>query len=139
MTRIPLVGKSLCWRHGRLARSYICVGGGWSVFFFSSRRRHTRLQGDWSSDVCSSDLRRRGGRLASSRWRRIHPSGEVAELCGLSNRDLVATEREEHRRVGGGSRNISHRSEERRVGEEGRSRWSPYHLKKKNKRRVLAT
>src|SRR5256885_3622053 len=24
-------------------------------FFFSSRRRHTRLQGDWSSDVCSSD------------------------------------------------------------------------------------
>src|SRR5256885_13606861 len=26
------------------------------VFFFSSRRRHTILQGDWSSDVCSSDL-----------------------------------------------------------------------------------
>src|SRR5256885_16142782 len=29
-----------------------------SFFFFSSRRRHTRLQGDWSSDVCSSDLER---------------------------------------------------------------------------------
>src|SRR5256885_13008180 len=29
------------------------------LFFFSSRRRHTRLQGDWSSDVCSSDLDRR--------------------------------------------------------------------------------
>src|SRR5256885_16771312 len=28
----------------------------YSFFFFSSRRRHTRLQGDWSSDVCSSDL-----------------------------------------------------------------------------------
>src|SRR5256885_11040689 len=28
------------------------------VFFFSSRRRHTRLQGDWSSDVCSSDLQK---------------------------------------------------------------------------------
>src|SRR5437867_5262321 len=27
-------------------------------FFFSSRRRHTRSYGDWSSDVCSSDLRR---------------------------------------------------------------------------------
>src|SRR5256885_13257433 len=27
------------------------------IFFFSSRRRHTRLQGDWSSDVCSSDLK----------------------------------------------------------------------------------
>src|SRR5256885_1367204 len=34
------------------------VVSGWllCVFFFSSRRRHTRLQGDWSSDVCSSDL-----------------------------------------------------------------------------------
>src|SRR5256885_13032244 len=35
-------------------------------FFFSSRRRHTRLQGDWSSDVCSSDLlprRRRHRRM----------------------------------------------------------------------------
>src|SRR5947207_6532221 len=28
------------------------------VFFFSSRRRHTRSLCDWSSDVCSSDLRR---------------------------------------------------------------------------------
>src|ERR1022692_2823193 len=28
----------------------------WCCVFFSSRRRHTRLQGDWSSDVCSSDL-----------------------------------------------------------------------------------
>src|SRR5256885_1506924 len=34
------------------------------VFFFSSRRRHTRLQGDWSSDVCSSDL---GHRIAEQR------------------------------------------------------------------------
>src|SRR5437870_13159060 len=30
-------------------------------FFFSSRRRHTRWPRDWSSDVCSSDLRRRPG------------------------------------------------------------------------------
>src|SRR2546430_10579876 len=30
------------------------------VFFFSSRRRHTRFDCDWSSDVCSSDLRRFG-------------------------------------------------------------------------------
>src|SRR5690606_40269919 len=27
------------------------------IFFFSSRRRHTRFSRDWSSDVCSSDLR----------------------------------------------------------------------------------
>src|SRR5690606_22414129 len=29
-------------------------------FFFSSRRRHTRFSRDWSSDVCSSDLRHAG-------------------------------------------------------------------------------
>src|SRR5256885_5235732 len=33
-----------------------CVSKNVDSFFFSSRRRHTRLQGDWSSDVCSSDL-----------------------------------------------------------------------------------
>src|SRR5438876_8914171 len=32
-------------------------------FFFSSRRRHTRWTGDWSSDVCSSDLKRRAREL----------------------------------------------------------------------------
>src|SRR5256885_8833610 len=36
-------------------RSPVCVLS-MRIFFFSSRRRHTRLQGDWSSDVCSSDL-----------------------------------------------------------------------------------
>src|SRR5256885_4120224 len=36
---------------------YVDVFDGWvCVVFFSSRRRHTRLQGGWSSDVCSSDL-----------------------------------------------------------------------------------
>src|SRR6266487_5283965 len=36
--------------------SVSCGGGRGSHFFFSSRRRHTRWTGDWSSDVCSSDL-----------------------------------------------------------------------------------
>src|SRR5437763_16664244 len=35
------------------------------IFFFSSRRRHTRYIGDWSSDVCSSDLTQGGGVLVS--------------------------------------------------------------------------
>src|SRR3989454_8539410 len=39
-------------RGGQRTLAYAAV----RVFFFSSRRRHTRLQGDWSSDVCSSDL-----------------------------------------------------------------------------------
>src|SRR6516162_7565125 len=43
-------------RHGS---SSIAISSFWETetfFFFSSRRRHTRVQGDWSSDVCSSDL-----------------------------------------------------------------------------------
>src|SRR5207248_8837604 len=45
-------------------------------FFFSSRRRHTRSYGDWSSDVCSSDLQElvagmAGGELA---WFEPHSS-----------------------------------------------------------------
>src|SRR3712207_6244610 len=40
-----------------------------AVFFFSSRRRHTRYWRDWSSDVCSSDLRpSRSGTSRSSPW-----------------------------------------------------------------------
>src|SRR5256886_4095491 len=35
-----------------------CVGCVLLDFFFSSRRRHTRFDCDWSSDVCSSDLLR---------------------------------------------------------------------------------
>src|SRR5256885_5459849 len=37
-------------------------------FFFSSRRRHTRLQGDWSSDVCSSDLYFGGWAAIDEAW-----------------------------------------------------------------------
>src|SRR5256885_4507190 len=44
-----------CVRGGRSQRYWVRYGH--FFFFFSSRRRHTRLQGDWSSDVCSSDLR----------------------------------------------------------------------------------
>src|SRR3989339_1313364 len=48
-------------RHTRLVSDWssdVC-------FFFSSRRRHTRLVSDWSSDVCSSDLMIRHTRLVS--------------------------------------------------------------------------
>src|SRR3989449_668474 len=37
--------------------SLVCRRGRFCFFFFSSRRRHTRCSRDWSSDVCSSDLR----------------------------------------------------------------------------------
>src|SRR5476649_3040745 len=38
---------------------FVCVKVTDYLFFFSSRRRHTRSLCDWSSDVCSSDLCRR--------------------------------------------------------------------------------
>src|SRR3989475_1253160 len=51
-----------------------------TLFFFSSRRRHTRFDCDWSSDVCSSDLgtRRPGCETCAGdplvvRWRDLHP------------------------------------------------------------------
>src|ERR1022692_422997 len=47
------------------------------IFFFSSRRRHTRLQGDWSSDVCSSDLPLHVA--ISSQWKIHYFTAEMAE------------------------------------------------------------
>src|SRR5207247_3396418 len=53
------------------------------LFFFSSRRRHTRSTRDWSSDVCSSDLAKRsvhdrdGGNQDQST---LDPAGEILGL-----------------------------------------------------------
>src|SRR6266480_6175509 len=46
------------------------------AFFFSSRRRHTRLTCDWSSDVCSSDLQDVGVNIDLTP--RVHPNHEVS-------------------------------------------------------------
>src|SRR3712207_7540777 len=58
--------EDLFYNNLEMASVIIRVGG---FVFFSSRRRHTRYWRDWSSDVCSSDLRRpapaRGGAPAS--------------------------------------------------------------------------
>src|SRR3712207_4682184 len=96
------------------------------VFFFSSRRRHTRYWRDWSSDVCSSDLnlqRRRQtmAALLESTPVECHAIDEEALLAGLRRGDDSAYE-QMVRAFGGRMR-----SGERRVGEEGRSRGAPYH------------
>src|SRR5690349_23487262 len=77
------------------------------VFFFSSRRRHTRSLRDWSSDVCSSDL------------------FFVAPGAGPTGDDEGHAARRRPR------------SEERRVGKECRSRWARKHEKKKGKLRRI--
>src|SRR5256885_7438661 len=64
----------------------------WVCFFFSSRRRHTRLQGDWSSDVCSSDsiARTTGiGAIFTAVPERASP-GEVQEGLRQALRDRTA-------------------------------------------------
>src|SRR5262249_60001773 len=80
-------------------------------FFFSSRRRHTRLVSDWSSDVCSSDLV-------------TFPLGErcfmgVIGPSGAGKSTLLGA------LTGTAPANHGSRSEERRVGKEGRTRrWA---------------
>src|SRR5688500_1737433 len=75
------------------------------VFFFSSRRRHTRLQGDWSSDVCSSDLRDDRVNLAdiSNVGQRVrieqHEIGELAHLDGAKRIELAGELRRKSRRA----------------------------------------
>src|SRR2546430_17517885 len=105
------------------------------VFFFSSRRRHTRFDCDWSSDVCSSDLwqvfsgaywgktRLTSGGVYPRRPDRRHKAGGSSQVA-LPTLDSA------------GERMKAGRSGERRVGEEGRSRWAPDHLKKKKKDKV---
>src|SRR2546430_9406532 len=95
------------------------------VFFFSSRRRHTRFDCDWSSDVCSSDLPRYAPAPRTS------SGGAAPERTSAAS---TGARRGPWRcgRVGAGWRSATTspvwpRSEERRVGEECRSRWSPYH------------
>src|SRR5437763_6991982 len=101
-------------------------------FFFSSRRRHTRYIGDWSSDVCSSDLevdRARVGVAAVERALRA-----FQHLDALHVVEIEAHQRERGQRYAIHVDARGRRSEERRVGKECRSRWSPYQLKKKNRR-----
>src|SRR5699024_8318386 len=52
-------------------------------FFFSSRRRHTRSKRDWSSDVCSSDLRASIGLAATAAEYTAALPGRAVEAVGL--------------------------------------------------------
>src|SRR5256886_11368089 len=93
-------------------------------FFFSSRRRHTRFDCDWSSDVCSSDLIRAVMDAAGSERAALFglaDGGSLAILFAATYPERTAA------LVLYATLPRYVRSEERRVGKECRSRWSPYH------------
>src|SRR2546430_4495628 len=99
---------------------YICF------FFFSSRRRHTRFDCDWSSDVCSSDLRP-GYQLARILRPCIAWCSQPRSVAMSPGGPLMAIIVDKETRLVVQGLTGSERSEERRVGKECRSRWSPYH------------
>src|SRR5256885_4498460 len=97
-----------------------------AFFFFSSRRRHTRLQGDWSSDVCSSDL---AALRLGNFFTGLSPvnGATPAKLFQISTGRRAGQEAASLASSWAEAKYSALRSEERRVGEECRSRWSPYH------------
>src|SRR5204863_2135062 len=105
------------------------------LFFFSSRRRHTRSLRDWSSDVCSSDLSSSDSRaIERPQIPFVAVGGTLAAaiLCGLS----IARESDDEARADIAQQaervpQFDDRSEERRVGKECRSRWGRGHYVKK--------
>src|SRR5256885_10344458 len=96
------------------------------VFFFSSRRRHTRLQGDWSSDVCSSDLRGDDARPLA-RPLPLEAGERAPELIAAHGIAITSQRIADDLHGPLALALLPVRSEERRVGKECRSRWSPYH------------
>src|SRR5207248_4136667 len=99
-----------------------------SRFFFSSRRRHTRSYGDWSSDVCSSDLP-----LPILMSRTPYGIGQ-SDSDGINRRynelvkdGYIFVLQDIRGRFGSEGQFLMNRprSEERRVGKEGRARCSP--------------
>src|SRR5205807_5240597 len=100
-----------------------------------SRRRHTRLQGDWSSDVCSSDLiNSTVSGNATSVGAGVTGGGilNVGGTVTLANSTVIGNT--DSNPLGGGIFNYSGaislkntivRSEERRVGKECRTWWVP--------------
>src|SRR5438094_3026966 len=61
-------------------------------FFFSSRRRHTRSYGDWSSDVCSSDLFEAGS-SGQSGQQRAQEARRSAKLSAKKTREIACLSR----------------------------------------------
>src|SRR5688500_20383538 len=96
-----------------------------SLFFFSSRRRHTRLQGDWSSDVCSSDLISTFSIGANGVLALLGSVPVPVNMGQLPDGGAPAP-------ANPSTQTLEVRSEERRVGKECGARWSAEHETQKD-------
>src|SRR5262249_60047128 len=95
-------------------------------FVFTSRRRHTRLVSDWSSDVCSSDLAIESGAASSTAPNDV-TIVPTMNGCHAAYVSLTGSQPLDQMKLSPQSwidGQAPSRSEERRVGKEGRSRWS---------------
>src|SRR5256886_10665453 len=98
------------------------------ALFFSSRRRHTRFDCDWSSDVCSSDLPTSDSDIKIEVWMPATDWNGKFQAVGNGGWSGAISYAPLARALARGYATAStDRSEERRVGKECRSRWSPYH------------
>src|SRR3989440_8241380 len=114
-------------RYERVWRKDVCRCGLLFFFFFSSRRRHTRSDRDWSSDVCSSDLLHLEATYYDKDSRDALVAVPIAGSVGQGAKGTIPITRLDNLgRVSNKGIELL-RSEERRVGKECRSRWSPYH------------
>src|SRR5207253_3826948 len=95
------------------------------LFFFSSRRRHTRWPRDWSSDVCSSDLILISTSVADGS--KSGSSSITFSAITVSVSQATAIVQAGQTLLISGTANNDPRSEERRVGKECRCRWAPDH------------
>src|SRR2546422_1874010 len=126
-TRSVFATSSLCYFRSLTVVLFLSwVSSLHLFFFFSSRRRHTRCSRDWSSDVCSSDLQFHASSTCISYSLRYFPFVfAISSAClplSTSRPSAITNSRDALRSV-----DSRWRSEERRVGKECRSRWSPYH------------
>src|SRR5690349_23921427 len=102
------------------------------LFFFSSRRRHTRSLRDWSSDVCSSDLQAAAGSASAKPASAATGSPSAKPPAAAGSPAATGFQADWDSLVAAAKREGT-RSEERRVGKECRSRRAPDHEKKKRK------
>src|SRR2546430_11517959 len=120
LAKVVLTVLRRCGHDRRQSLLNVCV-----FFFFSSRRRHTRFDCDWSSDVCSSDLwdEEASERVVINRVTALGLVRIATNPAAMGGRALSIPDAwAEYHRI-----RALPRSEERRVGKECRSRWSPYH------------